>query len=74
MADTQSRPVRPGEGLDDQLCHQVCCRDDNRALCGRDVTEAAWKSKGATFDCVVCDDLNIVDHCPLYTTCRGGTP
>lgn len=72
MADTQARPTGPVQGTDDQLCHQVCCQDENKALCGRDVSEAVWKPKGQpTFDCVVCDDLNALDACPLFKYCLG---
>ena len=72
MADTQSRPTGPPLDQDDELCHQVCCRDDNRALCGRDVTEATWRLKGSpSFDCVVCEDLNQASYCPIVGACPG---
>lgn len=72
MTDTQSRPAGPPVGTDDELCHQVCCEDENRALCGRDMAGAAWKRPGAkTFDCVVCDDLNLNKYCPRHAICRG---
>jgi hypothetical protein len=63
-------PVNAG-GLD--LTHVVCC-DENRALCGKDVTDTEWTDGDGEVTCVICDDLEGAPcgepDCPL----REGVP
>lgn len=57
---------------DDDLDHVVCCRDENRAICGRDASDLTWTEQPENL-CVVCTDLDLVhlrsDTCPI-----DGTP
>ena len=63
-------PERSSVDQDDELVHQVCCRDNDVALCGRDVSLAEWRTTPAhERDCVVCDDLNRGRVCPLFGEC-----
>ncbi len=72
MAEPQTVPERSSVDQDDELVHQVCCRDNDVALCGRDVSLAAWRDDGELDrpnDCVVCEDLNRGYVCPLFGRC-----
>jgi hypothetical protein len=67
----ETRPLgsdlEPG---DDEPHHVVCCRDENLALCGTDVTDDAWRSDEVPPSCVVCDDLlRNPSFCPLLGWC-----
>lgn len=46
---------------DDELNHIVCC-DDNRSLCGLDMTEVPWCDDDEN-ECVVCLDLEGLPCC-----------
>lgn len=51
----------------DELDHFTCCVDTNVSLCGFDLTTTPF----ADFDtatCIVCDDLETGDTCPIYRT------
>jgi hypothetical protein len=59
-------PAPAASSTGDDLCHLVCC-DDDRALCGTDVTDSSWTDDDDETTCVVCHDL---DGLP----CRPGCP
>ena len=46
---------------DDDLDHIMCCRDDDLALCGRDISDHELLDDDELFDeeslCIVCDHL-----------------
>lgn len=48
--------------LPDDLFHWVCC-DTNVAICGEDVTDAAWSQAGIEIMCPLCALLEN-DPCP----------
>jgi hypothetical protein len=62
-------PVEAPTDDGDELGHWVCCRDEDRALCGADVTGHAWVNQGQMLDCVVCDELLRAGTCPLGGHC-----
>jgi hypothetical protein len=53
--------------------HVVCCRDDNLALCGTDVTDEPWADPVDL--CVVCDALAAeVARCSPTGPCLASAP
>lgn len=60
---------RPAEAEDpaparDHLVHTVCRCDENRALCGRDVTDEPWVRRYHPEEqCVVCVDIARCPDC-----------
>lgn len=59
------RPV-----ADLELVHVVCCRDENLALCGTDVSGHPWRQCRPE-DCVVCADMGRNRACPRQGSCPG---
>lgn len=58
LPDTVKAPTGSGS-----LIHTVCC-DDNRALCGRDVSRDPWRTpKRPDESCVVCEELAEAPTC-----------
>jgi hypothetical protein len=51
-------PARPQ--LEPDICHEVCC-DENRALCGEDVTGQPWVNPGDPITCPLC---LLTEQCP----------
>lgn len=68
-AQTEVAPQRQGTD-DDELDHITECHDDNRGLCGADLTEAAWVEESLNL-CVVCADLDGI-HCGCECGCCDG--
>lgn len=59
------------EAIDEQD-HWTCCKDDNLALCGIDLTDVPWVTEDDGTNCQRCDDLNnrLPDQCqgcPAFT-------
>lgn len=57
LTTTTLAPDLTGEH-DDELCHVVCCADDDTGLCGKDLTAVRWAAPDEPATCVVCADLD----------------
>jgi hypothetical protein len=71
VTDLQTSTPTPSTSYGDDLGHWLCCHDSTRTLCGAMTTEPP--SDDAEPDCIVCDDLDWSDTCPLFgpNGCRG---
>ena len=72
MSDTATAPTTGDLAVDGDVSHWVCCQDRRLTLCGIRYDEGT-DFEDATPDCVVCNDLDWSDTCPLYghDGCRG---
>lgn len=46
-------PVLTGVMADLNICHEICC-DDNQAVCGQDVSAEPWAPDNAETTCPLC--------------------
>jgi hypothetical protein len=69
------KPLLSESDNDDNLVHIMCCRDNDVALCGTDISDAPILDDGwYEEDCVVCDnlgDLKKKTRCQVCPTSRG---
>lgn len=59
----RAAPFTPAPVGGDQVgdvVHRVCCRDDDLALCGMDMTGKGWTEQSAGPTCWRCDALDHV--------------
>jgi hypothetical protein len=67
VSDTATLRLVAGPSTAADLQHVACCRNDDMALCGTDVTDAPWLDDETS--CVVCVDLDEFDACPFGGSC-----
>lgn len=70
MAATLERPLGAYPPLEDETVHYVCCEDDNRALCGKDVSGEWWVPGEYAVTCLRCAEVNSLHpFCPFGKRC-----
>ena len=66
MTAPATAPLTSQAGSDDGLDHITLCHDDNKALCGEDLSDTPWGD--CVNPCVVCHDLDEF-HCGCDCGC-----
>lgn len=57
---------------EDELDHIICCKDENIALCGIDLTNVAWTEWNGPKpeDCIVCEHMFQTLEAKQWKNCR----
>lgn len=71
-AQTETQPIVRSSVSDVDTNHITECHDENRALCGLDITDDPWvPNPPPGTECVVCLDLEPI-HCGCGCGCCDG--
>jgi len=65
------KPTATIVDTDDDITHTVCCIDEEGLVtqCGLDATDMPWVIH-PKHECVVCNDLEENDQCPIFGRCQ----
>jgi hypothetical protein len=57
VLDVREAPQAAPQSTGDDTVHEICCVDDDLAMCGEDVSGDEFADGGAPPNCIVCADL-----------------
>lgn len=70
MVATLGSPLDAPIEHETDINHIVCCKDENVAFCGEDMSDASWVVDGAAVFCLPCREVDRQStECPFGRKC-----